>query len=188
MTARAAHGPRSSHPPLSPDPCQSTPPWDAGPPLASSGRTRLMTVPPHWAAMPPTPGPVIPPRCTPDGTSVVRMTPLVHFLEAWLELPRLSRWVARTIRLGYAIQFARSPPRYSGVRFTMVGGNAPVMRAEVATLLAKGAIEIVPPAEMRSGFYSPYFIVPKKSGGLRPVLGLVTQKSNILHITYYSQK
>ena len=54
----------------------------------------------------------------------------------------------------------------------LAGGNAPVMRAEVATLLAKGAIEIVPPAEMKFGFYSPYFIVPKKSGGLRPILDL----------------
>ncbi len=30
----------------------------------------------------------------------------------------------------------------------------------------------VPPAEMRQGFYSPYFIVPKKGGGLRPILDL----------------
>ncbi len=36
----------------------------------------------------------------------------------------------------------------------------------------KDAIEPVPPADMRSGFYSPYFIVPKKSGGLRPILDL----------------
>ncbi|XP_067283542.1 uncharacterized protein [Pseudorasbora parva] len=54
----------------------------------------------------------------------------------------------------------------------MVGSNAPVMRAEIATLLAKGAVELVPPAEMKSGFYSPYFIVPKNSGGLRPILDL----------------
>ncbi len=33
-------------------------------------------------------------------------------------------------------------------------------------------LEPVPPADMRSGFYSPYFIVPKKSGGLRPILDL----------------
>ncbi len=33
----------------------------------------------------------------------------------------------------------------------------------------KDAIEPVPPAE-RQGFYSPYFIVPKKDGGLRPIL------------------
>ncbi|XP_016107777.1 uncharacterized protein, partial [Sinocyclocheilus grahami] len=38
--------------------------------------------------------------------------------------------------------------------------------------IAKDAIQPVPPAEMRSGFYSPYFIVPKKGGGLRPILDL----------------
>ncbi len=50
--------------------------------------------------------------------------------------------------------------------------DAPILRAEIAVLLAKDAIEPVPPADMRSGFYSPYFIVPKKSGGLRPILDL----------------
>ncbi len=50
--------------------------------------------------------------------------------------------------------------------------GCPVLRAEVAVLLAKDAIEPVPPAEMKSGFYSPYFIVPKKGGGLRPILDL----------------
>ncbi|KAL0188118.1 hypothetical protein M9458_015217, partial [Cirrhinus mrigala] len=39
-------------------------------------------------------------------------------------------------------------------------------------LLAKDAIEPVPPADMKKGFYSPYFIVPKKGGGLRPILDL----------------
>ncbi len=50
--------------------------------------------------------------------------------------------------------------------------NAPVLRKEIAVLLAKDAIEPVPPAKMRQGFYSPYFIVPKKGGGLRPILDL----------------
>ncbi|CAM4661540.1 unnamed protein product [Leuciscus chuanchicus] len=145
MTVCAAHGPRCSRPPLSPDPWQSRLPRNAGPSLVSSVRTRLMTMPPHRAAMPPTSGPVIPPRCTTEGMSVVRMTPLAQFLGAWLELHNLSRWVACTIRLGYTIQFARSPPRFRGVCFTMVGGNAPIMRAEVATLLAKGAIETLSP-------------------------------------------
>ncbi len=48
--------------------------------------------------------------------------------------------------------------------------NAPVLREEIAVLLAKDAIEPVPPAEMR--LYCPYFIVPKKGGGLRPILDL----------------
>ncbi len=54
----------------------------------------------------------------------------------------------------------------------MLNKDAPVLRAEVAVLLAKDAIEPVPPAEMKSGFYSPYFIVPKKGSGLRPILDL----------------
>ncbi len=70
-------------------------------------------------------------RCPTVGTSVTPLVPLVRSLGAWLELPRPSRWLLRTIRLGYAIQFARRPPKYS-----------------------------------------PYFIVPKKDGGLRPILDL----------------
>ncbi len=50
--------------------------------------------------------------------------------------------------------------------------DAPVLHAEIVVLLAKDAIEPVPPADMRSGFVSPYFIVPKKSSGLRPILDL----------------
>ncbi len=50
--------------------------------------------------------------------------------------------------------------------------NASVLRKEIAVLLAKDAIEPVPPAERRQGFYSTYFIVPKKRGGLRPILDL----------------
>ncbi len=47
--------------------------------------------------------------------------------------------------------------------------NAPVLREEIAVLLAKDAIEPVPPAEMRQGFYSPYFIVPNPgSASLEP--------------------
>ncbi|KAI2656604.1 Pol polyprotein [Labeo rohita] len=43
--------------------------------------------------------------------------------------------------------------------------DASVLCAEIAALLAKDAIKLVP-------FYSPYFIVPKKSSGLRPILDL----------------
>ncbi len=65
------------------------------------------------------------------------------------------------------------PPKFNGVLETSVAvRNAPVLREEIAVLLAKDAIEPVPPAEMRQGFYSPYFIVPKKGGGLRPILDL----------------
>ncbi len=113
------------------------------------------------------------PRASHSSSTSHRLVPLVRSLGAWLELPRPSRWLLRTIRLGYAIQLAQRPSKFRGIRFTSVlSKDAPVLRAEVAILLAKDAIEPVPPAEMKSGFNSPYFIVPKKDGGLRPILDL----------------
>ncbi len=112
-------------------------------------------------------------RCTTTGMSIVPLKPFAQRLEAWLMLPSLSRWLTHTIRLGHAIQFARRPPKFNGVLETSVAvRNAPVLREEIAVLLAKDAIEPVPPAERRQGFYSPYFIVPKKRGCLRPILDL----------------
>ncbi len=77
-----------------------------------------------------------------------------------------------TTRCRFA-RFAPHPPKFRGIRLTLVKAvDAPVLRAEIAVLLAKDAIEPVPPADMRSGFYSPYFIVPKKSSGLWLILDL----------------
>ncbi len=142
-------------------------------PLASPVRDPGSSVRMPQNAPPSVPSTPTPFRCTSTGTSIVPLEPLAQRLEVWLTLPSLSRWLTRTIRLGYAIQFARRPPKFNGVLETSVAvRNAPVLREEIAVLLAKDAIEPVPPAEMRQGFYSPYFIVPKKGGGLRPILDL----------------
>ncbi|XP_051565130.1 uncharacterized protein LOC127447349 [Myxocyprinus asiaticus] len=112
----------------------------------------------------------------PAGTSnvIIPLVPLARSLGTCLALSNPSRWLTRTVTYSaYVIQFTRCPPRFSGIRFTMVKGeNATTLHAEIATLLRKGVIEPVPPAEMKKGFYSPYFIVPKKGGGLRPILDL----------------
>ncbi len=76
-------------------------------------------------------------RCTNKGTSIVPLEPLAQRLESWLTLPSLSRWLTRTIRLGYAIQFARRPPKFNGILETSVAfQNTPVLREEIAVLLA----------------------------------------------------
>ncbi len=140
----------------------ASPVWDPG------SSVRMPQNAPPSVPSTPTPFP-----CTTTGTSIVPLEPLAQRLEAWLTLPSLSRWLTRTIRLGYAIQFARRPPKFNAILETSVAvRNAPVLCEEIAVLLAKDAIEPVPPAEMRQGFYSPYFIVPKKGGGLRPILDL----------------
>ncbi len=110
----------------------------------------------------PGPGPCVPPRCPSTGTSVFPLVLLARSLGTWLVLPSPPRWLLRTIRLGYGIQFAWRSPRFRGIQFTSIKvANTPVLRAEIAVLLAKDAIEPVSPADMRSGFFRPYFIVPK---------------------------
>jgi len=82
----------------------------------------------------------------------------------------VSRWVLQTVERGYRIQYGSPPPRFNWVIPTLVGPkHALVMEQVVDTLLTKEAIEVVPPHERESGFYSWYFIVPK-DGGLRPIL------------------
>ncbi len=63
---------------------------------------------------------------------------------------------------------------YSPIRskITACSEDAQVLRAEVINLLEKWSIKIVPPVQSKSGFYSRYFLIPKKDGGLRPILDL----------------
>lgn len=81
------------------------------------------------------------PQCcripTPGTPDVVPIKPLVRNMGAWLMLSSPSRWLLRTIRLGYATQFTR--------------------HTALTSLFF---------------IYSPYFIVPKKGGRLRPILDL----------------
>ncbi len=124
-------------------------------------------------ALPSEAGPCTPLRCPIEGTSVILLVPLAWSLGDWLALPRPSRWLMRAIRLHYVIQFAWCPPKFRGIRFTSVlERDAHVSRAEIVVLLAQEVMEPVPPAEMKSGFYRPYFIVLKKVGGLRAILDL----------------
>ncbi|XP_061590737.1 uncharacterized protein LOC133456285 [Cololabis saira] len=83
-------------------------------------------------------------------------------------------WVLRTLSQGYRLQFRRRPPPPSGVRETSVRdrGRALCLSQEIAKLLDKKAITRVHPHTQSSGFYSTYFLIPKKDTSLRPVLDL----------------
>ncbi len=65
-------------------------------------------------------------------------------------------------------------PRFDGVHLTVVNSasKASVLRQELSSLLQKGAIEEVPQSDIERGFFSRYFLVPKRDGGLRPILDL----------------
>ncbi|XP_052473657.1 uncharacterized protein LOC128030230 [Carassius gibelio] len=82
-------------------------------------------------------------------------------------------WVMRTIMQGYRLQFSMKPPHFNGVLSSHTEENAShILKEEISSLLNKGAIQMVPPTLMNQGFYSRYFLVPKKDGALRPILDL----------------
>ena len=77
-------------------------------------------------------------------------------------------WVVRTLSKGYRLQFRRRPPPFNGVKMTVVGDplRSQALSQEIKELLRKGAIESVPGAARLRGFYSFYFLIPKKDGSL----------------------
>ena len=52
------------------------------------------------------------------------------------------------------------------------------MKGKIAALLQKGVISAVPHSEVWT--FSPYSLVPKKSGGMRPILDLCILNSHIV--------
>lgn len=83
-------------------------------------------------------------------------------------------WVLATVANGYRIQVWRCSPPFSRVLMTVVKDpvQAQVLAEEVLTLLQKEAIMKVDASEQLAGFYSMYFLIPKKDAGLRPILDL----------------
>ncbi len=87
--------------------------------------------------------------------------PLIHFtplplsasLHTCRDLPGVSPWILRMIQFGYKLQFARNPAR--------------LLSCNRKSLPLKGAIE-VSSSDLHHGFFSRYFLVLKKDGGLHP--------------------
>ncbi|CAM4570104.1 unnamed protein product [Leuciscus chuanchicus] len=105
--------------------------------------------------------------------SALRIQPIAIHADAWAKLPGVSKWVLNIIERGYSLQFRRRPRRYVARVETKVKTElAHLLRAEVTKLLSKGAIEPLSQVQSEGGLYSRYFLVPKKDGGLRPILDL----------------
>jgi ribonuclease HI len=95
----------------------------------------------------------------------------MNFLQFWRENVH-DQWVLETLQVGYKIEFQRVPKMgliHPKVTENMV--HLSVILEEVHALLSKNAIELVPSAN-KEGFFSSIFLVPKKTGELRPILNL----------------
>ena len=98
-----------------------------------------------------------------QGLSTGTARPLMHELPTWLERCSLPRWIFRILSQGYSLQFSRSPPMFAGMVETVLSSEVQntALAREVAVLLVKGAVELVPPQCMMEGYYSRYFLVPR---------------------------
>ena len=101
---------------------------------------------------------------------------LFKFFDQWRSTTP-NRFVLNMVQ-GHHLQLRSCPPLFCDFQHFNVKAAAahhPVIQKEVDELLAKGAIE---PSSGGAGFYSSMFVVPKHTGGLRPIL-------NLKHFNHY---
>lgn len=110
------------------------------------------------------PGPERPVDCEPVGAR------LRGFASRWTEITD-DHWSLMVVREGARLDFVSSPIQYSApVAVPMSGEMMSVCDREVADLLAKRAVvEVFDGSE---GFVCSLFVIPKKSGGFRPIVNL----------------
>ena len=95
---------------------------------------------------------------------------LAHHLQNWQAITQ-DRWVLSTVQ-GYKIDFLSNPhQKFIPHPAQFSTEQRQLITEEITELLLKGAIEEVntPP-----GYYSNLFLVPKKDGGQRPVINLIS--------------
>ena len=95
---------------------------------------------------------------------------LFKFFEQWRSITS-NRFVLNMV-WGHHLQLRSCPPLFCDFwhfNVKVAAAHHPVIQKEVDELLAKGAIE---PSSGGAGFYSSVFVVPKHTGGLRPILNL----------------
>ena len=95
---------------------------------------------------------------------------LFRFLDQWRSITS-NRFVLNMV-WGNHLQLRSRPLLFHNFQHFNVkvpAAHHPIIQKEVDELLAMGAIE---PSSGGAGFYSSVFVVPKHTGGLRPILNL----------------
>ncbi len=114
-------------------------------------------------------------------TCLERLVTLVEFWQHGNFCQMFFVGSSKNYRKRVSIQFGSRPPRFMGVFSTEVAPQQVlVMEQEVKALLEKRAIEYVPHSNRKTGFYSQYFIIPKKDGGLHPILDLLVLNDSVI--------
>ena len=104
---------------------------------------------------------------------------LAQFWASW-HLIGAEKWVISVLRNGYKIPLKQTPPLSTDpVTFSTCPRSmkTDALRQEVLELINKSAIELAP---NNAGFFSYLFVVPKASGGSRPVIDLSTLNKSVI--------
>ena len=98
---------------------------------------------------------------------------LRHFKTFWGQTTT-DAWVLEVVEKGYSLPFISSPPLSDPVETSWPRDSVKLdlLRAEIQALVAKDAVEIVENGSPSEGYYSHYFLAPKKDGSWRPILNL----------------
>ncbi len=107
------------------------------------------------------------------------MSSLARHYDSSVTLPSRMGAFTRGIAVGsphnsnrlHSSVWEKSPPFRRGSPDSSKQRRCLLVR-ELSSHLQKGAIEEVPQSEVEQGFFSRYFLVPKRDGGLRPILDL----------------
>lgn len=85
----------------------------------------------------------------------------------------MDKWFLDVIRHGYTIKLMTLPHPHSPSQSNFRDhSHDSVLALGVDFLLQREAMEPVPMTYQGTGFYSTYFLVPKKKGAWRPILDL----------------
>ena len=100
--------------------------------------------------------------------------PLTQFCKECCHSCVLSEWMDKTLRLGYSFQFSCVPSLFSGIKEINLSFQEEIdfLSEEIQDQLSKQAVWVFPTHNRQKGFYSTYFLVPKKTGDFIPIVDL----------------
>ncbi len=105
--------------------------------------------------------------------SLIKIEPLASRLSAWKAIPGVSIWVLETWNeTTRSSLLAGHLHSAAGCRPSSRTTNLTFSEPKYAQCLQRVLVETVPLVDSESGFYSRYFLIPKKDGGFRPILDL----------------
>jgi hypothetical protein len=102
---------------------------------------------------------------------------LSHFSSRWTKITK-DPWVLDSVTNGFKVEFSSPPCKFKPQKSPTLGKmQENLCDQEVRALLEKNAIRL----STTSDYVSSLFVIPKKSGGFRPVVNLKPLNVNILY-------